>query len=211
MISKTMKTGLRLTVVAMSITLLSCGQIDSSIYVDEGKIEGRVYTSEEIGWTVQIPRGWKILEKNKVRAAENKGAAALGEVVDNKVDMNKGRNLISFQKGRFNIFLSTSQPYDLRYEVEWKKGKKMRNEIMAEFYAKEGIKIDTSSSRETIDGLEFEVYHITIYKPNGAILLYQDMYGRYIKGFDFSVIIHYEDKKYKKKMMEVWKNSKFKK
>jgi len=77
-------------------------------------------------------------------------------------------------------------------------------------YNNNGIKIDTSSSKEKIDKLEFNVFHITMYGPDGNIMLYQDMYGRYHKGYDLGVNLNYFNDKEKDEMMRVWKNSKFK-
>jgi len=190
--------------------IISCGQTDPNKQIDEGKVEGETYTSKEIGWTMQIPKNWSIISKDKMDKSTERGMEAVKEV-GGEFDYSGLKHLVSFQKNQFNIFQSTSEPFELEYEGEWEDNNAGLKELLYATYANQGIKIDTSSSNTKIDELNFEVFHITIYGTNGDIILYQDMYGRYINGFDFGVNINYNNEKDKETMMNVWRNSKFKK
>lgn len=86
---------------------------------------------------------------------------------------------------------------------------KVVKELIYETYTSRGIKVDSSSSKEKIDNLVFEVFHIVMYGPEGKIILYQDLYSRHINGYDFGVTLNYINEKEKNEMMKVWKNSKF--
>lgn len=202
-----------LTIITLSTTLtfISCGQTDPNKQIDEGTVQGDTYASQEIGWTIEIPDGWTVISKDKLEEIDEKGMKAIEEVQEGGFDYSGLKHLISFQKNQFNIFQSTSEPFNLEYEGEWEDNNAGLKELLYATYTNQGIKIDTSSSKTTVDGLDFEVFHITVYGPKGNIILYQDMYSRYINGFDFGVNINYNNDKDKETLMNVWKNSKFKK
>jgi len=56
----------------IALSLTSCGQVDPNKNIDEGKVEGNVYTSEEIGWTIEIPKGWTVIDKEKTKRNKRK-------------------------------------------------------------------------------------------------------------------------------------------
>lgn len=119
---------------------------------------------------------------------------------------------ISFQKNQFNVFQATSEPFKQEYEGEWEENNAILKEINYMTYLNQGIKTDTSATTvETVDGLEFKKNMFTLYSPKGEVILKQIMYNRLINGFDFSVCISYNNNKNKDELMNVFKNSKFKK
>lgn len=190
--------------------LMSSCKHNSNKQINEGKIEGRTYTSQEIGWTINIPKGWTLVSKNKIEANNEKGRKAFEEVVG-EYDYSKVKNLLHFKKDKFNSFQSTSEPFELKYEGEWEDNNAGIKELIYTAYENKGIKADTSSTEVTIDGLDFKVFKITLYGPDGNVILYQEMYNRHINGYDFSMNINYNNNKYKETMLEVLRNSKFKK
>jgi hypothetical protein len=209
--NKDMKRILNIIPLLTTLIFISCAQTDPNKQIDEGTVQNDTYTSQEIGWTIEIPKGWTVVEKEQTEANNEKGLKAMEETIEGEIDYSGLKNLIAFQKNRFNMFQSTSEPFELEYEGEWVDNNEGLKELIYTTYTNQGIKIDTSSSVTIVDDLEFEVFHITMYGPNGEIILYQDMYSRYINGFDFGVNLNYNNDKDKKVMMDVWKNSKFKK
>ena len=205
-----MKNILNLVITLTILALLSCGQTDPNKQIDEGNVKGETYISQEIGWTIQIPNGWNVISKDKLEANVDKGRKIIEEVAG-EFDSSGLKHLISFQKNKFNIFQSTSEPFKLEYEGEWEDSNEGVKVLLYDAYTNQGIKIDTSSSYTTIDEVDFIVFHIIIYSPKGEVILYQDVYGSYINGFDFGVNLNYNNDKDKEVLMTVWKNSKFKK
>ena len=96
------------------------------------------------------------------------------------------------------------------YDGEWKEINAALKELMYSTYVERGIKTD-SSTTETIkiDGLEFTSYQMTIYSPEGDVIINQIMYSRLINGLDFGVNINYNNESDKKEMLDAWLNSKF--
>ena len=205
-----MKNIMRLFLVLALFSIISCGQRDPNKHIDEGNVKGEIYTSEEMGWTIEIPKGWTVVSKDKLEALEEKGEKAIAEVAG-EIDFSEIKHLISFQKGQFNFFQSTSESMPLEYEGEWENNHAGLKELLYETYTNQGIKLDTSSSKALLDDFEFEVFKLTIYDQTGKVILYQEMYSRYINGSDFGVNINYNNDKDRDTMMKALKNSKFKK
>ena len=196
----------------IALSLTSCGQVDPNKNIDEGKVEGNVYTSEEIGWTIEIPKGWTVIDKEKTKETNEKGLKALEETMGGEIDYSGLKSLISLQKDQFNIFQSTSDPFKLEYEGEWEENNSALKEILYTTYLNQGMKTDSSATTiEKIDGLEFHKYSFTIYIPKGEVILKQIMFSRLINGFDFGVNINYNNDKDRDELLKVFKNSKFKK
>ena len=75
-----------LTFLIILFSISSCRQIDPNKQIDEGKVDKNIYTSENIGWTIEIPDGWTIVEKDKSEEYDNKGLKAIDEVTDGEID-----------------------------------------------------------------------------------------------------------------------------
>ncbi|WP_420573767.1 hypothetical protein [Kordia sp.] len=196
-----------LTIISFLI-FASC-KTDPNKQVDEGKVIENKYHSEEIGWTIEIPKGWDVTKRNESQNREDKGLKAINEANEIDYDASGLKQLISFQKDRFHIFSATSEKFELEYDGEYEENKKLVKEILYNTYASNGIKVDTISSKENINDLEFDLFHIKVYDSKGNIMLYQDLYCRYINGLDFGVNLNYINEKGKNELKRVWKNSKF--
>ena len=195
-----------------TLTIISCKPSDPNKNIDEGKVEGNTYTSQEIGWTIAIPDGWEVVDREKSEDMREKGTQALEETIDQKVDFSGVKTLIAFQKNQFNIFQSTSEPFKLEYEGEWEINNAAIKALIFETFVNQGIKADSSAtSVETIDGLDFQTYSFTIYGPTGEVILNQILYSRLINGFDFAANINYNNEKDKETQLQAFRSSKFKK
>jgi hypothetical protein len=193
----------------LTFVLLTSCKTDPNKQVDEGTVNDNMYHSKEIGWTIEIPKGWNVTEREVTKKMEDNGLKAITEVNDIDFDISTLKQLISFKKDRYHVFLSTSEKYELEYDGEYAENKKLVKEILYNTYASKGIKFDTISSKEKIDNLEFDLFRITHYDQKGEVMLYQEFYCRYINGLDFGVNLNYINDKEKNELMRVWKNSKF--
>jgi len=205
-----MKTTFLITLTVLVLT--SCKPSDPNKSVEEGKVEGNIYTSEEIGWTMEIPQGWKVIDKEKSEEFQEQGKKALENNTDATVDLNELKMLISFQKDQFNIFQSTSEPFNLEYEGQWEENNAATKAIIYATYVNMGIQADSTATKTiTIDGLDFQTYTFAIRDQEGNVIMTQTMYSRLINGFDFGVNINYNNEKDRDEMFKAFLNSKFKK
>ena len=194
----------------ITVLLLSCKNIGPDKPADKGKIEAGVYHNETIGWTITIPEGWKITAQDQVEEQTRTGLDAIQEATDMEYDYSGLIHLLNFEKDQTHSFQSSLEPFELQYEGEWEENSQLVKELMHETYASRGILVDTTSSKENIGGLEFDVFHLTLYTPEGEVFLYQDMYARHYMGFDFGVNLNYLRTEEKNEMLQAWKNSEFK-
>lgn len=195
----------------LSFTLfIACGQKDPNKQIDEGSVKGELYKSSDIGWSIEIPKGWSVVSKDQIDQNEEKGQKAIEKTTGQKFDTQHLKHLISFQKNQFNFFASTSEPFKEEYPGEYQKNSKMLQHLIYQTYLDNHIKADSSSGKEIIDGIEFNTFYTTIYAPGGdRVILNQIMYNKLINGYDFGVNINYNNEEDKKVMMEAFKKSKF--
>lgn len=207
-----MKKILFIIITGVAFNLASCREVNPNANIDEGKVEGNVYTSQEISWTVEIPKGWTVINKEQVQETNKKGRKVLEETMGGEVDVSGLKNLISFQKNQFNNLHSTSQPFELEFAGEWEEKNVDLKDMIYATYENQGIKVDsTAITIETIDEVDFQTYGFTIYSPEGKIILKQILYSKLINGFDFGVNINYNNDKDRNELLKVFRNSKFKK
>ncbi|GCC52799.1 hypothetical protein SanaruYs_30380 [Chryseotalea sanaruensis] len=206
-----MKRIFQLTLFGTLLSIASCSQPDPNKQIDEGKVDKNIYTSKELGWVMEIPKGWTVVERDKSEEYNKKGLEAIGEVIDGEIDVTDLKHLISFQKNQFNIFQSTSQPFKVEYEGEWEATNAELKKIIYAAFLNQGIKVDSSAtSTVKVDGLDFRYYSFTVYGPKGDVILNQSIYSRLINGLDFGVNINSNNEEDKSDMLMAWKNSKFK-
>lgn len=202
---------IKLTILLFLTVLFSC-KTDPNKQIDEGKITENTYHSEKIGWTMEIPKGWNITHKSDLDKRTKKGLDAISETAGAEIDASELKQLLNFQKNQFNIFQSTSEPFEVEYEGEWKENNAGLKELVYSTYVERGIRTDSTETKTIkIDGLEFQSYEFTIYSPNGDVILNQIMYSRLINGLVFGVNINYNNETDKQEMLDAWLNSRFKK
>ncbi len=201
------------TLLFLLILISSCQQLDPNKQIDEGKVEKNSYSSKEIGWTINIPKGWKVTSKEQHERHQERGKVAIEEMTDTEYDDSGLKNLIGFQKNQYTMFNSTSESFKLEYEGEWEESNAAIKELIYNTYISKGIKADSTATKIVkIDGLDFHSSKFVLYHPKSdEVLLNQIIFSRYINGFDFNVNINYNNEADFKVMLDAWKNSKFKK
>lgn len=195
-------------ITGITLVLYSCGQHAKK--VDEGQIKKNEYSSKEVGWTIEIPKNWTVTDLEKTKESTERGMKIIKEATDEEFDYSGLKNLITFQKDKFNIFQSSSEPFKLEYNGEWEENDHSLKILLYETYKNQGIKADSSETTiEKIDGLDFRTYSFTLYNPKGEPILTQVMYNRLINGLSFSVNINYNNENDRDVMLKAFKSSSF--
>jgi len=202
----------KITCFFLAATLLfSCKQkdkhLDPNKQVDEGAVKGETYVSQDIGWTIAIPKGWTVVSRDQTEANEKKGAEAIRKSSNTEIDMSGLKHLISFQKDKFNSLMSTSEPFPNDSPGAFEDNCATVNKMIYDAYTSQGIKSDTSSGVEIIHGHKFNAFHTTLYGKDGKVILQQALYSKLIHKKDFSVTINYNNEEDKKVMMDAFMNS----
>lgn len=182
---------------------------DPNKQIDEGTVTGETYTSAELGWTIEIPKGYTVTSKDLVQAQQEKGLKMIEKGAGAQVNTDSLKQLISFTKDKLNNFGSTSQPVHESYPGEYQENSKQLSTIIYQAFASQGIKADTSTGKETIMGLEFNAIYTKIYSRTGDVILNQIMMSRLHKGYDFGININYNNEEDKEILLKAFRNSKF--
>ncbi len=193
-----------------ALLIVSCTTSDPNKELEEGSIKNQIYTSQEIGWTIEIPKGYEIVSKDKVEANEKRGSEVLEKTSSEKINTKLLKHLIVIQKDRFNALSSTSEPFTEEFPGEFQQTNKKMNELLYRTYIDQGVKTDTSSGKETIQNLEFETFYTTVYSPKGDVGINLIQYSKLINGFSFGVTICYTNAQDKKTLLDAFNSSKFK-
>lgn len=185
--------------------IIFSGCNSSSVKEERDALE--TYTSKEIGWTIEIPHGFKRTSQIKIDADDQKGKEAIEKVYQGELKIDSLRHLVSFMKNQFNSFDSTIEPYEETEAGEYAENNVLIHKLIFDTYHKQGIKIDTSFAKINLKGQLFNAFYIKIFGPNGEVALNQIMYSKMIKGYDFGVNINYNNEEDKNALISAFMNS----
>lgn len=163
----------------------------------------------EFNWTITIPEGFESVPTGDWEKMQNKGAQAVQNTYGEKVE-NLSTVIFVFRKGQFNYLEANYQPFDPATDGDYRASCKGVNEILYETFRTQipNASLDSTSSIQSVSGLEFQKFDISIGLPNGVKLKSQ-MYSRLFGDKDFSVNIMYADEEPGEKMTTAWLNSVF--
>lgn len=158
-----------LVLAGLAIMLIACGAEHE-------------YYHEDLGWTMQIPPGWKIVDGSKVDEFNEKGRKFVGRVYDGPVDETEAEALIYLQRGPAAIFGSLSQTHVESRDGLYTDVQQAVFELNELTYKGAGIRARHAREQETIDGVTFERIKTVMLSPNGdkqlvQVLPYQALLG----------------------------------
>ena len=152
-------------------------------------------TIEQFGWTITIPKNFRLLDDNEWGEIEKKGEAAIEKTFDAEL-INEAKTIFAYKNGQLNTLESNWQPFDMEidgdyisscYEVNGMVFQTMEAQIP-------NVKIDSSSSIQKIDGLDFHRFDMKIDLPNGIKMTTVGL-NRLFGKKDLTINITYVEKK----------------
>ena len=183
----------------ISIIFITCSRQKASkeIYNDQFK------------WTITIPENFDTVSPDQWQKLQNKGQKAIEDTYEQKV-VNQAKTIFVFRTDELNYFESNYQPYDTAVDGDYLESCKNVNNILFETFMSQmpDIKIDSTYSKETISGLEFQKFQMKIQYPN-KLILNMILYSRPFDKKEFSVNLMYADKNKGDLMLKSWTTSKF--
>src|SRR5690606_1788507 len=140
---------------------------------------------------------------------QNKGADAIEKTYNEEV-VNQAKTIFVFKSDQLNYFESNYQPFDTAIDGDYLESCKNVNNMLYETFITQmpDIKIDSTSTVEKIDNLEFQTFKMKIEYPN-KMTMNVLMFSRLFDKKEFTVNIMYVDKKKGEQMLDSWKKSKF--
>lgn len=165
--------------------------------------------NKDFDWTITIPENFETVSPEEWQKMQNRGAEAIEKTFDQKLD-NQAKTIFVFKSDRVNYFESNYQPFDVTEDGHYLKSNRAVQDVLYETFKSQmqNPRIDSLSATETIDGLKFHVYKMSIYLPNDIVmelLMYSHLFGKR----DFTVSILTIDKEKQKVLLNAWRESKF--
>ena len=136
------------------------------------------YYNGEFKWKIIIPENFQYVNSEEQKRLQKKGEDAVEKTFGEEI-INQSKNIFAFNNGKFNYFDSSYQPFDTEIDGDYKTTCKGVNNILYETIKtqSQNSKIDTISSKEIIDKLEFEKFSLKAEFQNG-ITINMIMYNR---------------------------------
>ena len=140
---------------------------------------------------------------------QNRGAQAIEQTINEEV-INETKTIFVFKSDQLNYFESSYETFDTSTDGDYLTACKSVIEVLYQTFINQmpGINIDTSSTVETIDNLQFQCFKLKVLYPN-QVTLNALMYCRLFDKQDLTVNIIYVDPKKGKAMLDALKKSKF--
>ncbi len=165
--------------------------------------------NKEFDWSITIPGGFDTISAEQSTELQNKGAKAIEKTYDTKVE-NNAKTIFALRSGKFNFFESNYQPFDPDKDGDYLTGFKKVNDMLYHTFETQipSAKLDSTSSQETISGLTFQAFKVTIQYPNNMVMDFR-MYSRLFGKKEFTVNIATVDTAKGKLLLDAWMNSRF--
>jgi hypothetical protein len=167
------------------------------------------FHNKDFDWTITIPEGFQAIPAEEWGKMQNKGAEAIEKTYDQKIE-NHAKTIFAFRSNELNYFESNYQPYDVATDGAYEETIKGVNDMLYGTFVAQmpAAKLDSTSSKEMINGKEFHVFKVAVTLPNNMIMNVS-MYNRLFGKREFTVNIMAVDRKQEKALLDAWKNSKF--
>lgn len=173
------------------------------------KTERKTIYNKEFKWTITIPSGFDTVSAEQWAKMQNRGMDAIEKTYDAKVE-NNTKTICVFQNGQYNYFESNYQPFDTITDGNYVENFRQVNEMLYGTFEAQmmGAKLDSSSSTQIINGLNFQTFKVIVTFPNKMVMNWQ-IFSRIFGKKEFTVNIVTVDKQKQKELLDSWLNSTF--
>lgn len=175
----------------------------------DSKVKNRQIFIEEFNWKITVPEGFEYMSEKEVQATRNKGLNLLEEKLGEEIE-DITKVIFWIQNGELNGLEANFQPFDIQEDGDYKESNDYINKFSVEALTSKypQIQVDSLTSFEKIDDLNFQKFYAKFTYPNGMIF-YTHSYSHLFGNKDFTVSITYLDEKIGEKMLESFRKSKF--
>lgn len=165
--------------------------------------------NQDFNWTITIPENFETVSSAEWQKMQNKGADAIEKTYEGEV-VNQAKTIFVFRSDQFNYFESNYQPFDPAVDGDFMETWRGVNGILYQTFQAQmpGTKIDTVTTVEKIDGLEFQTLTMKVEYANKMVFTLL-MFSRLFDKREFTVNIMYVDKLNGERMLDSWRQSKF--
>lgn len=193
----------------LALVLVACGGESTPATVSAGEIRGDEYHYPDLGWTMPIPPGWRVLSASELRQINEKGRRMI-ETTTGEAIVDASVKLIFLRESPTNLFTSAAQLHDEATDGPYAENQNLMFDVILQSYRDAGIPIRHAREHENIDGISFEVLHVTLLSPDASEEVSQQrMYLALLGPTSLTVSVTASDERQRNAMLTSWRASKF--
>lgn len=165
--------------------------------------------NQDFNWTITIPENFEAISSSESEKMQNKGVDIIENTYQEEI-VNQAKTIFVFKNDQFNYFESNYQPFDPAVDGDFMETWRGVNGILYQTFQAQmpGTKVDTVTTVEKIDGLEFQTLKMKVEYANKMVFNLL-MFSRLFDKREFNVIIMYVDELKGERMLDSWRQSKF--
>lgn len=165
--------------------------------------------NQDFNWTITIPENFEAISSSESEKMQNKGVDIIENTYQEEI-VNQAKTIFVFKNDQFNYFESNYQPFDPAVDGDFMETWRGVNGILYQTFQAQmpGTKVDTVTTVEKIDGLEFQTLKMKVEYAN-KMVFNRLMFSRLFDKREFNVIIMYVDELKGERMLDSWRQSKF--
>lgn len=177
-------------------------------------VEAKALYNEDFKWTITIPENFSEVSAHESAELMNEGIEMIentyGVEMENESIADRTKTIFDYQNTDLNSLEANYQPFDPAVDGDYLEHCRATNEILYNVCKLQipNTSVDSTSSVETISGLEFQTLRIEVVASNG-ITMQLLMYSRLFGTKELTVNIMYVNEPQGEKMLDAWRNSKF--
>jgi len=174
--------------------------------------KAQVFYNEIFKWKITIPDGLKEKNPEELDKSRKLGNQAIEDTYGEKND-DSAISIFAFENEKFEGIDAIYEAFDTEINGDFFENCKLVNELIYTTLITQisvPIVIDTLTTIEQIDHLDFYVFKMNITYPNNSIFNWL-MYSRLFNKQLFRVTITFIDEELGNQMLDAWKNSTFEK
>lgn len=167
-----------------------------------------VYSSEDAGWNVRFPAEYKRMTPQEIAAIETKGKSA----IQGELEPVPYTRLLFVKKGDTSGLTSTLTPYSDN-EQSVAENQLQMAQMLKETYGRYGIPAQIERESMLLDGLAFDVLHVTLLsKDSKSVVSRQMILERLIeKSNILTIALYFRSDQAKQELLSIANSSKFSK
>jgi hypothetical protein len=167
------------------------------------------YYNKDFNWRITIPENFTSMDSAEIAGMQKKGAAHFDKANNTKSE-DHATLLFSVKTDPMNHFECSYQPFNPAVDGDYVTTKQAINDMLYKTITTQlqGVKVDTATSVEKINNLEFHTYNTTVTYPN-KMVLHMLLYYRLFDKKEFAMNIFYKDDEKGQQMLNAWKSSIF--
>lgn len=164
---------------------------------------------KDFNWTITIPKNFDPMNKSEHEEMVNNGEEFIEKTFGEEI-VNDAVSIFAYKNGELNNLEALRQPFDEEVDGEYLEACSKVNKLIYQTMEVQvpNAKLDSISSKQKVNGLEFQRFDTIVDFPNG-IKIKVIRFSRLFNKKELAINIKYTDEKIGEKMLTAFLNSKF--